>query len=98
MSGPDRHPTPVRARVPSTTRLIALVGVVVTIVIATLAAFALPAQAKSFGIDQVQTTAVVRPDGSMTVTEQVTYAFDGTFNHLTRRPKVALNDGAYAKA
>ena len=84
MSGPDRRPTPVRGRVPSTTRLLALVGVVVTIVIATLAGFALPAQAKSFGIDQVQTTAVVRPDGSMTVTEQVTYAFDGTFNHLTR--------------
>ncbi len=49
-----------------------------------LTALALPAQANSFGIEQVQTTAVVRPDGSMTVTEQVTYDFDGTFNHLTR--------------
>ena len=49
-----------------------------------LGASATPAAAKSFGLEQVQTDAVVRPDGSMTVTEQVTYHFDGTFNHLTR--------------
>ncbi|MGZ4708893.1 MAG: DUF2207 family protein [Acidimicrobiales bacterium] len=43
-----------------------------------------PAWAKSFGIESVTTDAVVVPDGSMTVSEDVTYDFDGTFNHLTR--------------
>ena len=42
------------------------------------------AWAKDFGIDSVLTQAVVVPDGSMTVREDVTYDFDGTFNHLTR--------------
>ncbi len=61
-----------------------VVGVVVVVAAVTLGASARPALAKSFGIEQVQTTAVVAPDGSMAVTEQVTYDFHGTFNHLTR--------------
>ena len=49
-----------------------------------LVAQAAPAWAKSFGIESVVTNAVVVPDGSMTVSEDVTYDFDGSFNHLTR--------------
>ena len=65
-------------------RTVGAVGAAIVVVAVTLAASALPALAKSFRIEQVQTTAVVAPDGSMEVTEQVTYDFDGTFNHLTR--------------
>jgi uncharacterized membrane protein YgcG len=54
------------------------------VILVALGATAAPASAKSFGVEQVLTDAIVRPDGSMSVTEQVTYAFDGTFNHLTR--------------
>jgi uncharacterized membrane protein len=49
-----------------------------------LVGLALPASAKSFGIESVVTDAVLQPDGSMTVSEAVTYDFDGTYNHITR--------------
>jgi uncharacterized membrane protein len=49
-----------------------------------LVGLAPPASAKSFGIESVVTAAVVRPDGSMDVSEAVTYDFDGTYNHITR--------------
>ena len=46
--------------------------------------FAPEAWAKSFTISSLDTRATVRPDGSMTVTEQATYDFDGEFSHLQR--------------
>ena len=38
-----------------------------------------PADAKSFTLTQLTTEAVVAPDGTMAVREQITYAFDGSF-------------------
>lgn len=66
-----------RRRRPGALAAVALVAVVVL-------GQASPAWAKSFGIESVVTNAVVIADGSMTVSEDVTYDFDGTFNHLTR--------------
>ena len=67
----------VRRRLPAVLAAVAVVALVVL-------APAPPAWAKSFGIESVVTNAVVVPDGSMTVSEDVTYDFDGSFNHLTR--------------
>ena len=63
---------------------VAAVAAALVVVALVLVTPAQPAWAKSFGVDSVATTAIVLPDGSMTVSEDVTYAFDGTFNHLTR--------------
>jgi len=67
----------VRARILGAVATLAIVAVVVI-------GQAPAAWAKSFDIGSVATTATVAPDGSMTVSEDVTYQFDGDFNHLTR--------------
>lgn len=66
-----------RARILGAVATLAIVAVVVI-------GQAPAAWAKSFDIGSVATTATVAPDGSMTVSEDVTYQFDGDFNHLTR--------------
>ena len=53
-----------------------------TLLAAAVAALALAggAQAKSFDLPQASVTVVVETDGSLRVTEQLTYAFSGAFS------------------
>ncbi|UCG50686.1 MAG: DUF2207 domain-containing protein, partial [Candidatus Latescibacterota bacterium] len=40
--------------------------------------------AKSYSVDDIRITAVVGPDGSMEITENITYTFDGGFSYAFR--------------
>ncbi|MEJ2721403.1 MAG: DUF2207 domain-containing protein, partial [bacterium] len=40
--------------------------------------------AKSYTVDRIGVNASVRPDGSMAVTEEITYSFDGSFTFAYR--------------
>ena len=57
-----------------------------TLLAAAVAALALAggAQAKSFDLPQANVTVVVETDGSLRVTEQLTYAFSGAFSGANR--------------
>ncbi|UCH83634.1 MAG: DUF2207 domain-containing protein [Candidatus Latescibacterota bacterium] len=56
-------------------RLLFSIGILVVLVGAVLT----PCQAKTFRIERIHVDAQVHPDGSMDVTESITYLFDGEF-------------------
>src|SRR5439155_16073552 len=62
-------------------RRIVVAGAVAAAVVLALAS---PAAAKSFSLDRLAVDAAVHPDGSMDVTEHVTYDFRGSFHRATR--------------
>jgi hypothetical protein len=54
-----------------------------------------PARAKSFTVENVNVDAVLHPDGSMQVVENITYDFEGSFTRGTRpipRGEYAITD------
>src|SRR5438128_7350091 len=61
-------------------RLVAAAALAAIVVLAG----AVPASAKSFSLDRLVVDATVRPDGSMDVTEHVTYDFRGSYHRATR--------------
>jgi uncharacterized membrane protein len=73
-----------------------LLGLVLVGVIAT------PALAKSYWIDSADTDIVVNDDGSLLVTERITYAFSGSFSGAYRdillRPGESISDVTVADA